>query len=70
VNRSLASIGAMEQGVRRMVDEVGRIAGAHREMGLLAQRQAELTAGVERGTGGGRVDEGLAAAVRRIGSES
>lgn len=64
VNRSLASIGALEQGVRRMVEEAGKVAGAHREMGLMAPRPAELTAGIERG------DEGLAAAVRRIGSES
>jgi phage-related protein len=49
VHRSLASMGAMEQAVRRIVDETARIADAHRDIGLLAVRQTELTAGVERG---------------------
>lgn len=48
VGRSLASIGAMEQSVRQIVDEADKIAAFNREAGLLAQRQAEATAGLQR----------------------
>lgn len=47
VSRSLASIGAMEQAVRQMVHEAGEVIGSTREIGLVARKQTELTAGIE-----------------------
>lgn len=47
VNRSLASIGAMEQAVRQVVDEAGKVAASNREIGLVARKQTELTGGIE-----------------------
>jgi uncharacterized coiled-coil protein SlyX len=49
VTGTVASIGAMEQTVRRIVEETAHIAGSNREIGRLAEKQTELTAGIEAG---------------------
>jgi hypothetical protein len=46
VNGSAASLHSLEQTVRLIVEDAGKIAGSNREIGQLAQRQTELTAGV------------------------
>lgn len=49
IGRSMASIAAMEQAVARMVEEIGKVAGTHRDIGLRSPRPTELGAGIERG---------------------
>jgi hypothetical protein len=46
VNGSAAALRGLEQTVRLIVEDAGKIAGSNREIGQLAQRQTELTAGV------------------------
>jgi methyl-accepting chemotaxis protein len=46
VNGSAASLQAMERTVRLIVEDARNIAASNREIGQLAQRQTELTAGV------------------------
>jgi hypothetical protein len=48
VSRSLASVGTLEHTVRNLVEEAGKVVQSNREVGLLVQRQNELSANVHR----------------------